>query len=264
MNDNDLQLIVSLIGGELTAAEEQAARARIDADAELRTAYDEQRAVAALLAASRAAALTGDERDALRASLKSELRLGEAITTAPAPSRWERWRVPLAGLATAAAVLLAVVVVPDLIGGGGSAELADAPTALDTTGAPETTAAADFFGEAETDTGLDGQFAAPSTTAPAEAQEFSPTASSLMLVPVLDDPSLDLDELERAIEDVTGYTSINLDRIEDCLDLVGVGIAELSFLGVDGSNLLATYVDPDTGQEVVVSVALPSCAVTFP
>ena len=116
MNEDDIQLITSLIGGELSEPERRAALTRIDAEPELRAAYEQQLAVASLLRETPQATMTPAEADALRATLATELRLGDTTeaVAAASTSRFARWWAPVTGVAAAAVIAIAVVVVPNL------------------------------------------------------------------------------------------------------------------------------------------------------
>ena len=82
-------------------------RARVAADPELQSEYETQLAVSSLLGDAPAPTMTAAERSELRTALRQQLNLHEAPPPAVvAPSRWQRWWAPVAGLAAAAAVIV--------------------------------------------------------------------------------------------------------------------------------------------------------------
>lgn len=270
MNDNDLQLIASLVDGDLAAAEEQEARSLIAGDEELQRAYEEQLAVASLLGSEPAAVMTDMERTGLRAALRTELRLDGAASPPEKSAWWVGWRVPLGGLATVAALLVAFVVVPNL-GGGDTAQEALAPAPLTTT-AP---AAAPQAGSAE-DNGSSGADAleesAPSTTALARdyvasgAQRFAlaPTEPSLVTLPLVEEDWTGVDGLGSAVDDATGLTSVDINRILACFEASGSSITDVTLVGVDGASVVGIGIDPETGAETVVVIDPATCSVSVP
>jgi len=83
MNDRDRHLIVSLLDGALSATEQEEVRARLQIDAEMRAAYEEQLAVSTTLRSAPAVSMSADERNELHGALRAGLFLDETTTVAP-------------------------------------------------------------------------------------------------------------------------------------------------------------------------------------
>lgn len=289
MNDADIDLIISLIAGDLPPEEATAARARIEASSELSAAYDEQLAVASTLRTVPAAAMTTGERDALHAGLRRELHLDEELMPAAAPAR--RWWIALSGLATTAAIVFAFAVVPNLLDNDG-ADVVSAPAAEPTTVAeldtmsdgeasvaPTTTAAADAG--ADTTQAPDATLqltttAATEETAPTETTVAEPTEPVYFLspvaprsttfdLPVLDEAVVATSGLEAAIAAATEVASLPFATIAACF----TGESETGDLAVtpagidaDGSAVYAVATHVDSGDEQTVTIDLDTCSVT--
>ena len=111
MHDHDVDLILSLAEGGLSDEEAKAAETELAACPECSVELAAQRAALAALHAAPRVEMTAAERDLLHRELRRELRLEEEPRAAPPAGRRARWLAPLAGLATAAALVLAFVVV---------------------------------------------------------------------------------------------------------------------------------------------------------
>ena len=268
MNDNDLQLIASLIGGELSATERTEALARIQADPELRAAYDEQVAVASMLQGAPPAVLSVTESDALRAALRAQLNLTD---TAPAvaaagPSMWARWWVPLTGLAAAALVVVALVVVPDLA----QDDFQEVGAVLETT--VPTAASEPVAPAAEEETATDGVSESVSSTTAAAALEDAGAMAYVVAPEAAEEDSLELpvvdpDSLTEA--DFTSSLSRSVERgtldgvaLADCF-ASSPGASELTPVGLseDRSSVYAYATDPATTEQTLVLINLATCEV---
>jgi len=280
MNDRDRHLIVSLLDGALSASEQEEVRARLQIDAEMRAAYEEQLAVSTTLRSAPAVSMSADERNELHGALRAGLFLDETTTVAPiaAPARrWSRWWAPLAGLATAAVIVTAVVVLPGMFGGEEAAELVSAQ-------APQTTAAATApsleadppAGVAEDSAGERQAQEPTSTTAAAAAAETAEPDATLyslaataapageLELPVLGD-DFDADGVESAALDSTSRATIDYDAAAGCFGSAGSVIGEAVLVGtlsVSGDNVVAVITDATTGAETVIIVDLVTCQVT--
>ena len=281
MNDRDRHLIVSLLDGALSPTEQEEVRARLQIDAEMRTAYEEQLAVSTTLRSAPAVSMSADERNELHGALRAGLFLVDAAAVAPvAPParRWSRWWAPLAGLATAAVIVTAVVVLPGMFGGEEAAELLSAP-------APQTTAAAtapsleadplagvaeDSAGErqAQEPTSTTAAAAAAAETAEPDAALYSLAATAEpageLELPVLGD-DFDADGVESAAFDSTTRATIDYDAAAGCFGSADSVIGEAVLVGtvsVSGNNVVAVITDATTGAETVIIVDLVTCRVT--
>lgn len=142
MHNHDYELIMALAEGTLDPSAAAAARAKIETCQECAEDLALQLEGLQALQELPVAALTELESARLQRNLRQELGIGKQPETQSAARR----RVPLAALATAAAVLTAVVVVGpglNLIGGGDDASHSDLSEigAAATTAAPAITAA---------------------------------------------------------------------------------------------------------------------------
>ncbi len=279
MNDRDRHLIVSLLDGALSPTEQEEVRARLQIDAEMRAAYEEQLAVSTTLRSAPAVSMSADERNELHGALRAGLFLDDTAAVAPvaAPARrWSRWWAPLAGLATAAVIVTAVVVLPGMFGGEEAAELLSAP-------APQTTAAATapsleadpLAGVAEDSAGERQAQEPTSTTAAAAAETAEPDAALYSLaataepageleLPVLGD-DFDADGVESAALDSTTRATIDYAAAAGCFGSADSVIGEAVLVGtlsVSGDNVVAVITDATTGAETVIIVDLATCQVT--
>ena len=280
MNDRDRHLIVSMLDGALSPTEQEEVRARLQIDAEMKAAYDEQLAVSTTLRSVPAVSMSADERNELHGALRAGLFLDDTTAVAPVAApvrRWSRWWAPLAGLATAAVIVTAVVVLPGMFGGEEAAELVSAS-------APQTTAAATapsleadpLAGVAEDSAGeLQAQEPTSTTAAAAAAETAEPDATRYSLaataepagefdLPVLGD-DFAADGVESAALDSTTRATIDYGAAAGCFGSADSVIGEAVLVGtlsVSGNNVVAVITDATTGAETVIIVDLATCQVT--
>lgn len=271
MNDNDIQLITALVDGELPAAEQEAGMARMERDAELRAAYEEQLAVSSALRSMPEVSMTAAEQTALRTTLRAELHLDEAAAAAAAASPWwSRWWAPVTGLATAAVIVLAFVIVPNL---DDSADVLSAPagaTTLASTALADEPAADERSGTEEMLVAPGAEDGATTeTTASAEVAEYSLTAASegsKLELPLLEEEAAEVEGVDFARSQATTFTEVDLDEISACFATALDGWPPLStsLVGVtpDGESMIGSAVDPATGAEALLYINLTTCAVT--
>lgn len=292
MNDADIELISSLIAGDLPPEQAAEARARIEASNELGAAYDEQLAVATTLRTVPAAAMTAEERSALHATLRSELRLDDA--PAPVAAASHRWWFALGGLATAAAAVFAFAVVPSIL--DNDADIAGAPSADQTTAALDTLSNGDAEAfeqpEAVSTTAAasegDGATLAPDTTQPltttavteqpavtetTEAEASSPmyflspvtARSDAFNLPVLDEDLIAASGLEAAIAEATEFIALPIAALSACFTgEPGTGDTALTPAGIDAeeSEVYAMAMEVESGAQETVTIDLDTCSVT--
>jgi hypothetical protein len=292
MNDADIELIISLIAGDLPPEEAAAARARIEASNELGSAYDEQLAVVAIMHDAPTASMTAEEQGALHARLRNELRLDRVSTPSAVPAR--RWWLALGGLATAAAVVFAFAVVPNLLDNNnadvvsapateptaeldtlsnGEAEAFDEPTTTappsdsagaDTTEAPATTLPL-------TTTAATEETATTTATTETAAEEpvyfLSPVSarSTTFNLPVLDEAVVTAGGLEAAIAAATEFATLPLATLAACFSgEQGTGDIAVTPAGIDAaaSEVYATATDVASGARETITIDLETCTVT--
>lgn len=144
MHHHDQDLIMELAEGALSPQAATAAQAQIDACTECSRELELQLMALGALRAMPSATLTELESVRLRRALRQELGLAREVRLEPSRSRR---RMPIAALATAAAVLVAVVVIGpglNLVGGGSSDDAFDvAATAAPTESPAESLIATD-------------------------------------------------------------------------------------------------------------------------
>ena len=280
MNDNDIELITSLIGGELPEPEQAEAFARIGSDPELQEAYEQQLAVASMLATTPAVAMTADETASLHTTLRTELRLGEATATvATTPSGWSRWWVPLTGLATAAVVVFAIAVLPGALDGTDSADVVSAPAAEQETTVPASELETFNDGEALLEGGADSAESSPSptmaATEPAAAEGSSeeslseyfiaPQAArqSQLELPILEGAAVAGSGVGSALDLATESARVDVDALTACFAPGAAGSA-LEPVGVtpDLTAVYAIATDLETGIETSVTIDLSTCEIT--
>jgi hypothetical protein len=174
MSDNNLDLITELIDGRLSPDERRAALARVAADPELQSEYETQLAVSSLLSETPPATMTAAERSELRSSLRQQLHLDDApVPVVVAPSRWQRWWAPVAGLAAAAAVVIGVVIIlPD---SGSDDSLQFVAAEVETTIQASRNDGADMGGSADTSGAADEEL---TTTTAAASEELTPPVAA--------------------------------------------------------------------------------------
>lgn len=180
MNERNQELIVDLIGGRLSPDEEHAALTRIESDPGLRAEYEAQMSAISLLGASPPPTMTAKERTALHTALRRQLNLNDApVPVVAAPSRWQRWRAPIGGLAVAAAVVFgAVVVLPGALSEDDSIETFEAAAAPVTTTAPSESLAEDSTLTAEDEGTGDSNAGAAAPEATGSAPEDAASADA--------------------------------------------------------------------------------------
>ena len=122
MNDQDLDLLLALAEGRLSAADAEAAQTRISTNPNLAAELEIQRFVVDRLRDLPIPALTEAESRSLRAALREELHLEPAVAPVAAEPRRRPWLFPLTGLATAAVVLLGVLYIVPRTGDDSSGE----------------------------------------------------------------------------------------------------------------------------------------------
>jgi hypothetical protein len=296
MNDADIQLISSLIAGDLAPDEAIEATSRIEASAELRAAYDEQLAMATMLRSAPAVEMTGDERNALHAALRSELKLDET-TMSPATTRTRNpWWLALGGLTAAAAAVFAFAVVPNLIDDG--SDIVGAPAAEQTSPSLDTFSdgSGDTVAEPDTSqvpptTAREGE--SVTTTAPVTTQAITTTAvtdetettettqaetaepvyflapviarTTSLELPVIDPVIIAASGLQAAIAQATEFVSLQFAVLAACFTgESGSGEIAVAPAGIDaaGSMVFATATHVESGDQEVVAIDLDSCAVT--
>lgn len=122
MNDQDLDLLLALAEGRLSAADAEAAQTRISANPNLAAELEMQRLVVDRLRDLPMPALSEAESLSMRAALREELHLEPAVAPVAAERRRRSWLFPLTGLATAAVVLLGVLYIVPRTGDDSSGE----------------------------------------------------------------------------------------------------------------------------------------------
>jgi hypothetical protein len=281
MKETDLALIIDLVAGRLPPEEEQAALALVAADPGLRTEYESQRAIAALLADTPSPSMTPQERVLLHSELKAHLHLGDpSPVVAAAPSRWHRWLAPLGGLAVAAAVIIgAVVVLPGTLSGNNSED------SFDLASAPTTTAAASTQGSGT----LGSDSEAAQEAAPEVVPSPEPGADAITdgvlgqvyseSVEKFDVPyvtGVDIDELaatyssdptlveESLSKRSTSASPTAQDHLLSCLEVASANISDsvvvpLVVTPYEGVDAVIVAVTPETGESYLVVYALDSC-----
>jgi hypothetical protein len=288
MNDNDIQLITSLIGGQQSPVEQEEGMARVEASPQLRAAYDEQLSVATALRAEPVVSMTAAERSLLNTRLRAELHIEEAAA-APAvvvASGRSRWWAPLTGLAAAAVIIVAVVIVPNVLDDDASTGVASAPSAMTTT---PTLASDPLAGTAEdTDTSEGGEDQAdisergqeladaPSTTmAAAAAEQAAPDTLSFSLKAAPDAPEnlelpvlgsdVDVAGVESATRNSSEQATVDYAAISRCFGPVGEATGEAVIVGSvtqSGDEVVVVVTVAATGEQNVLTINLATCQVT--
>lgn len=291
MNERNQELIVDLLGGQLSPTEERSIRARIESDPELRSEYDTQMSIISLLDASSIPSMTMEERSTLHAALRQQLHVDNSpAPVVAAPSRWQRWWAPIGGFAVAAAVIVgAIVVLPGALStedSDGSFEVASAE--ITTTAASSSADAPP--GEVETqgtDDGGDGD-TAPDVAesglaggaAPDEEMQASETfdaAGAPLALPYVTD--IDLDALEsdlasdpESLRNSTPPTSskssefddTQVAQSDDCLESLTTGdtasfFAPIAMTTYDGVPAVVVSVSPSEGDSFLAVFSLDLC-----
>jgi len=285
MSEHDLNLITDLVSGRLSPGARDEALRYVASDPALQSEYETQLATASLLSDLPAPAMTADERSTLHASLRQQLHLegAPAPVVAPAPSRWQRWWAPVAGLAAAAAVIVGAVVVLPNSGSNDSFEVASAAL-TETTAASRNAEGAD----------LDGSFAdeatepteaaseAETTTTAAASEETTTTAAAGDVtgdaapdaLPHLPDGDLNSIALAYAGDPETftrGIDSYPKDGSPEAARSVDVCVAEASSADegfvivpivtttIDGTDAIVLSVTPRGAAPYLVALDLATC-----
>jgi hypothetical protein len=176
MNDTDLDLLLALADGRLSAADAAAARTRIAADPHLAAELEMQRLAVDRLHDLPMPTLDTAERERLHASLREHLHLEPIVVPVPvAPPRRRSWWLPVAGLATAAVVLAGVLYVVPRVGDRSTADNVAGVATLDSTrdstqeggstGEGDVSSPSPTTGAAESDDGASPQSTDDSTAA---------------------------------------------------------------------------------------------------
>jgi hypothetical protein len=286
MNDTDIQLITSLIGGQLSPVEQEEGMARVEASPQLRAAYDEQLSVATALRAEPTVSMTAAERSLLNTRLRAELHIEEAAA-APAAvvaSGWSRWWAPLTGLAAAAVIIVAVVIAPNVLDDDASTGVASAPSAMTTTptlasdplaGTAEDTDTSEGGEEqADTSEGGEEQAVAPTSTL-AAAEQAAPDTLSFSLAPAPEAPAnlelpvvgndVNVAGVESAKRNATEQATVDYAAISRCFGSAGEATGEAVIVGSvtqSGDEVVAVVTVAATGEEMVLTINLATCEVT--
>ena len=278
MNDSDRHLIVALLDGALSPAEQADVRARLEIDPQMKAAYDEQLAVSTALRSAPAVSMTASERDELHAALRAELFLEDTTGVAPvaAPVRvWGRWWKPLTGLAAAALIVTAVVVLPGIIGDEDAADIVSAPAPRTTVAAAAPSLEADPLGGVAEDSAEEPRVQEQTATTAVAAETAEPDAMQYSLAPTTDSSvELELpvlgdnfaaDGVEFAALNSTARATIDYDAAAGCFgsaDNVSGEAVLVGTLSVTGDNVVVVITDANTGAETVIIVDLTTCRVT--
>jgi hypothetical protein len=283
MNDTDIQLITSLIGGQLSPVEQEEGMARVEASPQLRAAYDEQLSVATALRAEPTVSMTAAERSLLNTRLRAELHIEEAAA-APAAvvaSGWSRWWAPLTGLAAAAVIIVAVVIAPNVLDDDASTGVASAPSAMTTT---PTLASDPLAGTAEdTDTSEGGEEQADTSeggeeqadTSEGGEEQAAPDTLSFSLAPAPEAPAnlelpvvgndVNVAGVESAKRNATEQATVDYAAISRCFGSAGEATGEAVIVGSvtqSGDEVVAVVTVAATGEEIVLTINLATCEVT--
>ncbi|GMQ85472.1 MAG: hypothetical protein BMS9Abin07_1038 [Acidimicrobiia bacterium] len=277
MNDNERDLIVSLLDGALSPTAQAEVRARLEIDVEMKAAYDEQLAVSTTLRSSPAVSMSAADRDELHGELRAGLFLDEATVAAGVATparRWSRWWAPLTGLATAAVIVTAVVVLPGTFGDEDAADLVGAP-------APQTSATsslpsleADPQGITEDSDGqqpveeLTSSTAAAAATIEPDVMQYSLARatgpSDELELPVLAE-DFAAAGVESAAFNSTTKATIDYGTAAGCFGSADEVTGEAVLVGTlsaSGDNVVVIITDASTGAETVIIVDLATCRVT--
>ena len=286
MSDYNLDLITELINGHLSPDERRVALSRVAADPELQSEYETQLAVSSLLSEAPPPTMTAAERSELRTTLRKQLNLEDASTpVVVGPSRWQRWWVPVTGLAAAAAVIIGVVMIlPD---GGTDDSLQFAAAEVETTIQTSLNDGADPGGSIGSADGADEELT--TTTAAASEEFLSPTAAEDTIDGSADAageqppealphiPEVDLNELEFAyaegpgdFEDelnksARGVEPVETSEVWSCLSVdTGDPASEPSFAlvasgTIEGVDVIVVLVTPPIEDPYFVALDADTC-----
>lgn len=266
MNDQDRDLILAFVAGQLSGADAGAASTRIASDPELAAELATQELAISSLSSMPAVALTPSERNGLRSHLITQLNLEAAPVAAVAAKRSMKWWQPVVGLAAAAVIVAAVVVLPSNLGSDDASDVALQP-------APDTAAV-----QEESLTSSDGSVAESSpptevtTTAAAtsggeadEANDFR-TDDVLGVTEGADTPAEAEDSLATARYKLAPLDPSRSSAIEVCLErlsdeLPSGDVITLGTKNVDGSETLFVGITDDAGIASVASIDIDACQI---
>ena len=277
MNDQDRDLILAYAAGQLSAADAEAASARIASDPELAAEFADQELAMSSLSSIPAVSMTASERAGLRSNLTTQLNLepapAAAATAAAAPKRSTAWWKPVAGLAAAAAIVAAVVVLPSTLQGNDDSISALQP-ATDTAAVEEETFsnASDSVDGSSADGGASADTEATTTMAAGELAEESDAAADLRTDDVLDategndTPAEAEDSLNAAQYKLAPVDPSRGSALESCVEQLSNELppGDLITLGtttVDGTETLFVGITDETGIASVASIDLDACRV---
>lgn len=259
MNDQDRDLIISLIEGSLSEQDAAAASARIAADPELATEYENQRTIADALAGSPSVSMTEAERTTLRANLVEQLNLEEAPVTAPATAPRSResawwWRPALAFGSVAAVLVIGVAVVPGMFSSS-----SDSDESIAAFEAVTTVATAEAG-----DGGADSADDAGGTQSELEVPSLRSTDLDKLLDSVQGESSPEA--IEEGAEPYASNLSleIDLDDVEACREKLGTALpdGDIQVVGAEqgdnGPVVTVVFVDAG-GVEGAAQIELSTC-----
>lgn len=285
MSDYNPELITELINGRLSPDERRAALARIGADPELQSEYETQLVVASLLNEAPSPTMTAAERSGLHTALRQQLHLDDApVPIAVAPSRWQRWWAPIAGLAAAAAVVIGAVVILPGSGTDDSVQFAAAEVTstvqssrVDEADVGDSAGSADGASEEQTTTTAAASeeltpAAAPQDTIAGtlEAAE-EPSSKSLPHLPDVDLEQLGLayaagaDDFEAQLNDAAAESdAVAPSDVSACLDETGdsADAATLTIVAtatVAGVDVVVLSVAPPTEDPYLIALDVDTC-----
>ncbi len=292
MNNRNQELIVDLLGGQLSPTEERSLLSQIESEPALRSEYEAQMSVISILDASPVTAMTAEERSTLHAALRQQLYLDDSpAPVVAAPSRWQRWLAPIGGLAVAAAVVVgAIVVLPGALStddSDGSFEVAFAEI---TTTAASSSATDALSGEIETQSADDG---GDGVTAPdvdesglaggavsdeeTQAAETFDAAVAPLALPYLADIDLGILESDLASDPESlrnstsptpskssGFGDAQVAQVDDCLDSLRTGdsasfFSPIAMTTYEGIPAVVISISPSEGDPFLAVFSLDLC-----
>ena len=282
MNDTDLDLLLALADGRLSAADAETARTRVAADSNLAAELEMQRLALDRLHDLPMPSLDETERERLHASLREQLHLEPIVVPVPVTRQRRRsWWLPVTGLATAAVVLAGVLYVVPRVGDQSTAENVAGVATFDSTEEEASTGEGDVSSPAPT-TGATGSedggspqsaddstaSAAPTTEAgtaetptdaPAEAEASSPEPES----PAADAPE-DVATDEFSIEGtdadpiVVADLGAEVPPADEILDLLGTSSGDPQNIIDASAGASAPTANVDAAQMAACAAALES------
>jgi anti-sigma factor RsiW len=281
MNDTELDLVLALADGRLSAADAAAARTRIAADPNLAAELKMQRLAVDRLHDLPTPTLDEAERERLHASLRAQLHLEPITVPVPVtPQRRRSWWLPVTGLATAAVVLAGVLYVVPRVGDQSTADNVAAVATFDSTEEGGSTEEGDVSspspttGTGETQDGTSPQSADDSTATatpstgpretetPVEAEapspEPDPPAADAPQDGDADDPTIevtDADPIEVTDADPIVVPDLGADvpSADEILDLLGTS-------GDDPQSSIDAYAGTSAPTANVDAAQMAACA----